>query len=197
VTRRIAAGLSLCALCLPLAAAPEHFTLDPVRTVPSFEVSRFAIPPLRGHFAHVTGHISLDREARTGSIAIEIDATSVSIGRGWFDSLIKGEDFFDIAQYPRLRFRAERLEFEGDRPVRAEGQLTLRGVTHPVTLELRQFACARTDSAPRMTCAADIFARISRSAFGMTSYAAFVGDEVRLMIQVEAVKQGPVANTGG
>jgi polyisoprenoid-binding protein YceI len=197
VTRRIAAGLALCALCLPLAAAPEHFTIDPVHTVPSFEVSRFAIPALRGHFAHVTGHISLDREARTGSIAIEIDATSVSIGRGWFDSLIKGEDFFDIAQYPRLGFRAERLEFEGDRPVRAEGELTLRGVTHPVSLELRQFACARRDPAPRIICAADIFARISRSAFGMTSYAAFVGDEVRLMIQVEAVKQGPLANTGG
>ena len=197
MTRRIAAGLALCALCLPLAAAPEHFTIDPVHTVPSFEVSRFAIPALRGHFARVTGHISLDLEARTGSIAIEIDATSVSIGRGWFDSLIKGEDFFDIAQYPRLGFRAERLEFEGDRPVRAEGELTLRGVTHPVTLELRQFACGRRDPAPRIICAADIFARISRSAFGMTSYAAFVGDEVRLMIQVEAVKQGPLANTGG
>jgi polyisoprenoid-binding protein YceI len=197
VTRWIAAGLSLCALSFPLAAAPEHFMIDPAHTVPSFEVSRFAIPALRGHFEHVTGRISLDREARSGSIAIEIDATSVSIGRGWFNSLIKGEDFFDIAQYPRLRFRAERLEFEGDRPVRAEGELTLRGVTHPVSLELRHFACARKDPAPRMTCAADIFARISRSAFGMTSYAAFVGDEVRLMIQVEAVKQGPLANAGG
>jgi polyisoprenoid-binding protein YceI len=197
VTPWIAAGVSLCALSFPLAAAPEHFTIDPARTVPSFEVSRFAIPPLRGHFEHVTGSISLDREARTGSIAIEIDATSVSIGRGWFDSLIRGEDFFDIAQYPRLRFRAERLEFEGDRPVRAEGELTLRGVTHPVALELRQFACGRKDPAPRITCAADIFARISRSAYGMTSYAHFVGDEVRLMIRVEAVKRAPLANSGG
>lgn len=70
-------------------------------------------------------------------------------------------------------------------------------MTHPVALELRHFACSPRDPASRTTCGAGIFARISRSAFGMTSYTGFIGDEVRLMIQVEAVKQGPLAVPGG
>jgi polyisoprenoid-binding protein YceI len=186
----MAASLSLCALSFPLAAAPEHFTIDPAHTATTFEVSRFGISALRGHFEHVTGSISLDRESRTGSIAIEIDATTVGIGTRWFDPELKGEDFFDITRHPRLWYRAQRLEFEGERPVRAMGELTLRGVSHPVILELRHFTCSRRDPAPRTTCGAEIFARISRSAFGMTSYRGFIGDEVRLMIQVEAVTSG-------
>jgi polyisoprenoid-binding protein YceI len=189
VTRRIAAVLSICVLSLPLAAAPEHFRIDPAHTMPAFEVARLAIPPLHGHFEQVTGSISLDVAARTGSIDIAIDATTVSVGRGWFDDMVKGEDFFDVARFPRIRFRSERLEFEGDVPVRAEGVLTLRGVTHRVPLELRHFACARGDPAPRTTCAAEIVARISRSAFGMTGYSTFVADEVRLTIPVKAVEE--------
>jgi polyisoprenoid-binding protein YceI len=188
----MAATLPFLAFCPSLGAAPEHFTIDPARTVPGFEVSRLGIAPLRGRFRDVSGSISLDVGSRAGSIAIEIDATSVGVGRGWFDALIKGEDFFDIARYPRVAFRADRLHFEGEVPVRAEGELTLRGVTHPVTLELRHFTCARGDAAPRTTCTADIFARISRSAFGMTRYSGLVADEVRLTIQVEAVAQVPL-----
>ena len=197
MTWRIGAGLSLCALSFTLAAAEERFAIDPAHTVPAFEVSRFAIPPLRGQFGATSGSITLDRDTHTGSLSIEIDASSVTIGRGWFDSLAKGEDFFDVSQHPRLTYRAERLEFEGDRPARARGLLTLRGVTHPLTLELRQFACARKDASPRSTCSAEIFGRISRAAFGMTSFTAFLDDEVRLTIQVEAVKQAPLANPGG
>lgn len=197
MTPGIATGLTLCALSFPLAAAPEHFTIDPAHTVPAFEVSRFAISDLRGQFRGATGSITLDRDTRTGSITIEIDASSVSIASSWFDPVLKGEDFFDIEHYPRLGYRADRLEFEGERPVRADGELTLRGVTRPVTLELREFACANRQPAPRTTCAADIIARISRAAFGMTAYRGLIGDEVRLMIQVEAVKRNSLATPGG
>jgi polyisoprenoid-binding protein YceI len=192
VTRRTAAALWLCTLSFPLAAAPEHFTIDPAHTATAFEVSRFGISSLRGHFENVTGSISLDRESRTGAIAIEIDATTVDIGSRWFDPELKGEDFFDTARHPRLWYRAGRLEFEGGAPVRAVGDLTLRGVSHPVILELRGFACSRHEAPPRTTCVAGILGRISRSAFGMTSFRGFLGDEVRLMIQVEAVKHNPL-----
>ena len=192
MTRGIAAGLVLGAFSLALSAAPEHFTIVPERTVPVYEVSRFALPPLHGRFERVSGGISLDAEAHEGSISIEIDATTASIGRGWFDDLLRGEDFFDVARFPRVRFRASRLEFEGDRPVRAAGELTLRGTTLPLTLELRRFACA-PGAAPRSaTCAAEIVGRISRSAYGMTSYAGLIGDEVRLMIRVEAARDAPL-----
>jgi polyisoprenoid-binding protein YceI len=182
-------GLGLCVLSFSLAAAPEHFAIDPAHTATTFEVSRFGISALRGHFQNVTGSISIDRESHTGSIAIEIDATTVGIGTLWFDPELKGEDFFDITRHPRLWYHADRLEFEGERPVRATGELTLRGVSNPVVLELRHFGCSRKEPASRTTCGAEIFGRISRSAFGMRSYTGFIGDEVRLMIQVEAVRQ--------
>lgn len=185
MTRGIAAGLSLCALCLQAAASPESFAIVPAHTVPAYEVSRLALPALRGRFERVTGSITLDAEARTGAIAIEIDATTATIGFGWFDDVLKGEDFFDVAHHPRVAFRSSRFEFEGERPVRAEGQLTLRGETRALTLELRRFACTRA------ACSAEILGRISRSAYGMTSYAALIDDEVRLIFQVEAVRQAP------
>ena len=185
MTRGIAAGLSLCALCLQAAASPESFAIVPAHTVPSYEVSRLALPALRGRFERVTGSIMLDTEARTGAIAIEIDATTATIGFGWFDEVLKGEDFFDAARHPRVTFRSSRFEFEGERPVRAEGQLTLRGETRPLALELRRFACTRA------ACSAEIFGRISRAAFGMTSFGAIIDDEVRLTFQVEAVRQVP------
>lgn len=195
--RGAAAGLALCTLSFSLAAAPEHFAIDPARTTTAFEVSRFALPALHGRFAHVTGSISLDREARSGAIAIEIDATSATIGYGWFDPELKGEDFFDVARHPRLTYRAERMEFDGDRPVRAAGTLTLRGATHPVILELQKFDCAPRDAVARIHCNAAILARISRATFGMTAYSHFIKDEVRLMIDVDAVKQAPKAAPGG
>ena len=74
------------------------------------------------------------------------------------------------------------------------------GVTRPVMLEVRQFACTRKPFLVRTTCGADVEARLTRSAFGMASYASFVGDEVRIVIQVEAVRQEPAAepqNSGG
>jgi polyisoprenoid-binding protein YceI len=106
---------------------------------------------------------------------------------------LRGEDFFDVARYPRLSFRADRLVFDHGVPASAQGELTLLGVTRPVALLINHFACTRKPFLIRTTCGADIVATISRAAFGMTSYAAFIGDEVRLVIQIEAVKEEPSA----
>ena len=94
-------------------------------------------------------------------------------------------------RYPRLSFRADRLVFDHGVPASAQGELTLLGVTRPVALLINHFACTRKPFLIRTTCGADIVATISRAAFGMTSYAAFIGDEVRLVIQIEAVKEEP------
>jgi len=85
--------------------------------------------------------------------------------------------------------KAERLSFDGDKPVSAEGSLTLLGVTKPVTLTLTRFHCAPHPLNKRETCGADIIARLKRSEFGMTKYIPSVSDEVRLIIPVEAYKE--------
>jgi polyisoprenoid-binding protein YceI len=190
-------GLRLVAFALaaalpPAHGAPENFTIDPAHTMPHFEVSHLGISTQRGRFERTRGHIALDREAGAGSILIEIDAASATTGSPMLDATLRGEDFFDVEHFPRLVFKAERLAFDSGSPVRAEGELILLGVTRPVTLQIRHFACTRKPLLVRTTCGADIVAAISRSAFGMKSYAAWIGDEVRLLIQVEAVRQEPI-----
>lgn len=188
--KRVCAAL-VCAGCAFAWAAVETYRIDPAHTHPGFEISHLGISTQRGRFDHTTGNIAVDREAGTGSVAIEIDATSISTGTPLLDAALRGEDFFDVARYPRLSFHSERIVFDHGVPARAPGELTLLGVTRPVELFINRFACTRKPFLVRTTCGADVTATISRSDFGMTSYATFIGDEVRLVIQIEAVKEEP------
>lgn len=171
--------------------------IDPAHTFATFSVRHLDIATQRGRFDRTSGRAALDAQAGTGSVAIEIDAASVSTGNPRLDETLRGEDFFDTERHPRIAFRSTRVEFDGDKPARIEGELTLLGVTRPVALRIERFACTRKPFLVRTTCGADATASLSRSAFGMKSYAAFIGDEVRLDIQVEAVKQEPAAQVPG
>lgn len=181
-------------------AGPESFVVDPSHTFASFRVAHLDISTQRGRFDRTRGNIMLDRDAASGSIDIEIDAAAVSTGNPKLDAALRGEDFFDVERHPRIAFRSTRVEFERGEPARIEGELTLLGVTRPVALKVERFACTLKPFLVRTTCGADVSGLISRSAFGMKSFAAFVGDEVRLDIQVEAVRQEKAAEppaTGG
>lgn len=173
------------------AAAPEEFVIERAHTYPGFEVVHLGISTQRGRFDRTTGKIVLDREAGTGAVEIVIDAPSVSTGYSQLDAVLRGEDFFDVEKYPRITFRSSRVEFEKGVPKRAVGELTLLAATKPVTLAIERFGCTRRPFLVRTTCGADASATISRSAFGMDRFSAFVADEVRIVIQVEAVKTEP------
>ncbi|HEX4943363.1 MAG TPA: YceI family protein [Usitatibacteraceae bacterium] len=185
---RIAAALVVL-LATPALAASEEFVVESAHTYPSFEVSHLGISTQRGRFEHTSGRILLDREAGTGTIEVVIDTPTISTGNRVLDAMLKGEDFFNVERFPAMTFRARSMEFEGGEPKRATGELTLLGVTRPVEMSFVGFACTRLPFLVRLTCGADVVAKIKRSDFGMTAYSAFVGDEVRLEIQVEAVKQ--------
>lgn len=188
-----AAAACLAALVLPSAAAPEEFEVDPGHTFPAFAVSHLGISTQRGRFERTTGSIVLDREAGRGSLEIAIDATALSTGNARLDAVLKDEDFFDVARFPVVTYSARSIEFEGAVPKRVAGELTLRDVTLPVVLEVVRFGCTRLPFFVRLTCGADLVAGIRRSDFGLTAFQGWVGDDVRLEIQVEAVKKEPAA----
>lgn len=181
-------------VALGAQAAPEAYVVDPSHTFPSFRVAHLDISTQRGRFDRTRGNITLDRDAASGSIAVEIDAAAVSTGNPKLDAALRGEDFFDVERHPRIAFRSTRVEFERGEPARVEGELTLLGVTRPIVLKVERFACTLKPFLVRTTCGAEVSGVISRSAFGMKSYSAFVGDEVRLDIQVEAVKEEKAAD---
>ena len=187
---RLAAPLAAL-LALPALAAPERFDVEPAHTYPSFEVSHLGISTQRGRFDRTKGRIVLDREAGTGTIDVAIDTATVSTGHAALDAVLRSEDFFDVGRFPAMTFRAPSIAFEGGVPKRASGELTLLGVTRPVEVSVVRFGCTRLPFFVRLTCGADIVASIRRSEFGMTAYSSFVGDDVRLEIQIEALKEEP------
>lgn len=189
VRAAVAAGI---ALAVPQAiAAPEEFNIDPAHTYPGFAVRHLGISTQRGRFDKTTGRIVLDRASAGGSVEIAIDTTSISTGSTQLDRVLRGEDFFDVEKHPRITFKSRSVDFERGVLRSALGDLTLRGVTRPVTLAIEHFGCTRLPLLVRTTCGADASTTVSRSAFGMGSYAAFIGDDVRITIQIEAVQVEP------
>lgn len=176
------------ALVAAPAFAAESYTIDPSHTLPVYEINHFNWSTQRGRFNKVSGKITLDRAARTGSIDLTIDVASVDSGVAKLDEHLMSEDFFDVAKHPTMRFRSDRIVFEGDKPRSVPGQFTLLGVTRPLTLAISSFHCAENPFAKKMACGANAVATLKRSEFGMTTYAPGLGDEVKLLVNVEAFK---------
>jgi polyisoprenoid-binding protein YceI len=176
------------ALLVGPAHGAETYTIDPRHTHPSYEINHFGWSLQRGRFDHVTGKITLDRVARTGTVDVIIDAVSISSGVAKLDEHLRNEDFFNVAKYPTMTFTSTQIVFDGDRPASVPGELTLLGVTKPLTLTINAFHCAPNAFAKKDACGADAVATIRRTEFGMTKHAPGLGDEVKLLINVEAFR---------
>ncbi len=143
----------------------------------------------RGRFNKTSGRIVLDLAARQGTVDVTIDAASIDMGFAKWNENMRGENYFNTAAHPAIHFKSERLIFDKDTPVAAEGTITLLGVTRPLRLALNRFHCAPHPLNKRETCGADITAQLKRSDFGMTKYIPSVGDDIRLVIAVEAFRE--------
>jgi polyisoprenoid-binding protein YceI len=172
---------------LPLWAA-DTYTIDPNHTHPSYEISHFGWSMQRGRFDKVSGKIMLDRAAKTGSVDVTIDVASVSTGVTKLDDHLKSEDFFNVAKYPSMTFKASKIAFNGDAPASVPGEITILGVTKPATLTVTHFTCGTHPMLKKDLCGADAWTSIKRSEFGMTKYVPNIGDDVKLMVNVEAFK---------
>lgn len=169
-------------------AAPETYVIDSGHTLPRFQYSHFGYSTQLSRFDKTTGTIKIDRAAKTGSVEVEIDAKSVNTGLALFNEHIQAEDFFDTAKYPTITYKSTQLKFNGDKLVAVEGNLTIKGITKPVTLTVTSFMCMPHPMRKKDACGADATAVVKRSDFNMGKHAPYVGDEVTLTIPVEAVK---------
>ena len=185
--QRTLAALVACAI-LPVAAAPERFTIDPRHTYPFYEVQHMGISLQRGRFDKTQGRVMLDPEARRGSLEVSIDVNSVDSGDRQLDEHLRGEHFFKAAENPRIVFRAANFPYEDGELKRVEGELSMAGATHPATLEVASFRCTTHPLVKRKVCGGELIARIKRSDWGMTYGIPGVADDVLLRINVEALK---------
>jgi polyisoprenoid-binding protein YceI len=187
---RLAAALALAAATIaPAFAAPETYVVDPTHTYPRFSYSHFGYSTQLSRFNKTSGSVVLDAAAKTGAVDITIDTKSVDTGYATFDEHIQGADFLDTAQYPTATFKSTRVVFEGDKPVAVEGQLTLKGITRPVTLTVSSFQALPHPMLKKPAIGANASTTVKRSDFAMGKYAPNVGDEVRIDIAIEAIRQ--------
>jgi polyisoprenoid-binding protein YceI len=171
---------------IPAFAVADGYIIDPTHTWPTFEINHLGYSTQRGRFNKTSGSITLDIAAKKGSVDLTIDANSLDMGFDKWDEHMKGEDFFNVAKYPTMRFTSDKLVFDGDKVVGAEGSFTLLGTTRPLTLRVDNFNCARHPMNKKMHCGADVSATIQRSQYGMAKYVPMVGDEVKLYAPIEA-----------
>jgi polyisoprenoid-binding protein YceI len=172
------------------AAAEENYVTDPAHSQPSYEIRHTIFSTQRGDFTKSTGKITLDREAKKGSIDVTIDTTSIRSHDPRLDSILKGEDYFNVAKYPTMTFKSTAMRFDGDRLTGVEGELTLIGVTRPVTLKVADFQCGENPFNKKPMCGAEVTTTIKRSDWGMkTGAGRSSGDDVKITIPIEAYRE--------
>jgi polyisoprenoid-binding protein YceI len=184
---------SLTILALILAAttalaAPVKYTVDSGHTYPSFEADHFGgMSVWRGKFNSTSGTVVVDKEAKTGTVEIQIDAASVDTGNDKLNEHLKAAEFFDVAKNPTATYKGKLTGFKDGAPTEVQGELTMRGVTKPVTLALRSFKCMPHPMKKKEFCGADATATINREDFGI-SFGKGLGFkmDVKLSIQIEA-----------
>ena len=188
--KQLSAALALATLAVGSAlAAPVSYTVDSSHTFPRFSYSHFGFSTQLSSFGKTTGTVVFDAQAKTGSVDIVIDTTTVNTGFADFNGHIQGEDFLDTAKFPKATFKSTKVVFEGDKPTSIEGQLTIKGVTKPVTLTVTSFQAIPHPMMKVPAMGANAFVTIKRSEFNAGKYAPYVGDEVRIDIAIEAFKE--------
>lgn len=182
------AALLLTATAPLSALAAESYTIDSSHTFPHFSISHLGFSTMHGRFDNTSGKITLDRAAKTGTVDISIDTNSISTGFAKRDKDLMSPDFFNVAEYPTMTYKASSMSFKGDAPTTVNGSLTLLGVTKPVKLTINSFHCGIFPMNKKEKCGADATAEIKRSDFGMKTFLPGIGDDVKLVFEIEAYK---------
>jgi len=186
----LAAAASAVLLAGVAHAENATYAFDPSHTYVTFEISHFGTSTNRARFDKKEGTVQLDRAAKSGKVEATIDVASVNSGFDAFNKHLQSADLFDAAQFPTIKFVGDKFSFNGDKVSAIAGNLTLHGKTQPVTLKANQFNCYQSPMIKREVCGGDFETTIDRTQFGM-NYGIDWGfpKDVRLVIQVEAVKQ--------
>lgn len=176
------------ALATPAFAAPETYVIDSTHTFSRFEYDHFGFSRQLNRFDKTTGTVVFDKEAKTGSVDVTIDLKSVSTGHALFNEHLQGEDFFDTANHPVATFKSTQVHFDGDKPVRIDGELTIKGITRPVSLAVRSFQNMAHPIVKKDAIGANATTTVKRSDFNADKHAPYVSDEVTLSIALEAIQ---------
>ena len=181
---------------LPLSAmAADSFTIDPLHTFPNFTINHLGFSTIHGRFDKTSGTLTVDEAKHSGSVDVVIDAASVDTGYIKRDDHLRSPDFLNAAEFPEITYKSTKVTIKGDPEGEAtatvDGNLTISGVTKPVTLSVSRIHCGINPMDPKKQqyrCGFDAHAKIKRSDFGVKFALPAIGDEMNIDLGVEAVR---------
>jgi len=187
---------AVAALPLAAVAAPETFSFDPLHTSANFAIDHLGLSTIHGRFDKFNGKVTFDPAAKTGSVDFVVDTASVDTNdrdKGSRprsrDEHLRSADFFSAAEFPTMTYKSTQVVYTGDTPTKIEGNLTLLGVTKPITLTIDRFRCNPATASAKERCGGDASAKIKRSDFGMKRGIPSIGDDVTLTFGFEGDKE--------
>jgi polyisoprenoid-binding protein YceI len=179
-------GALVAAVSFNAMAEEVTYQLDPSHTYPSFEADHFGgISTWRGKFDKSSGTVSINRAAKTGTLDATIDMTSVAIGNDKLDGELKSAQFFDTDKFPTATYKGTSMKFKGDVPTQVQGELTLHGVTKPVTLTIQSFKCFTHPMLKKEVCGTEATATFDRADFGV-DYGKAYGFSMKTVLNIQA-----------
>ncbi len=181
---------------LPVLAAAEAttWTIDPSHSTSGFTVKHLVVSTVRGGFGKTTGAIHLDDADLTRStVEANIDASSIHTGSPDRDKHLESADFFDVANHPTITFKSTRVEKVGDDKLKVTGDLTMRGVTKPIVLDVSAPSQTVKGMKGELRRGFSATGKLNRKDYGlnwskMIEAGPVVSDEVNLQLDVEATK---------
>ena len=182
----------LCCLLLLVATLPfpacaaESYTINTKHSYARFSVSHFLLLTTPGYFDKISGKVTLDRVTKNGSVEVNIEASSINTDHAKRDEDLRSPNFFNVVQYPRISYQSSAVKFINDIPASVEGVLTLHGVSKQVTLAINTLKCETDPADKKERCSANASAQLKRSDFGMSYSFPLIGDEIKLVLEVEA-----------
>ncbi|MGV2288109.1 YceI family protein [Trinickia sp. YCB016] len=185
-----AAGALAATLSVSAFADATSYQFDPDHTYPSFEADHMGgVSVWRGKFDKSQGTVTLDRAAKTGTVDVTTEIVSVHTGNGKLDQMLQSDQFFDSSKFPEATYKGT-IQFKGDKPASVVGNLTMHGVTKPLTLTIDSFKCMQHPMLKREVCGVDAVGEFDRSDFGVDFGKTYgFNMKTKLLISAEALKQ--------
>lgn len=174
----------------PANAQVEQYELDKVHTQIFFSVSHLGFSHSHGRFLDFDGHFTFDRtKPENSNVEVKIRTNGLEMNDNAWNEHLKGKDFFNVAQYPEMNFKSTGIKILTDKTADITGDLTMMGVTKPVTLHVTYNKSDKFPFGDHYVSGFSATGMLKRSDFGMKGFIPAVSDEVELMIEVEGIRK--------
>jgi polyisoprenoid-binding protein YceI len=176
-------------LGVPSVAQSTPWQLDPAHSSAQFAVKHMGISTVRGTFTKLRGTAQYDPASpKNDSVEVEIDTASVDTRVEMRDNDLRSDHFFDVQKYPTMTFRSTKVESAGTDKLKITGDLTIRGITKAVILDVDGPSKPVDDGRGHLHMGVSATGSVNRTDFGMTGYQGMVGNDVQLTIDAELVQ---------